>query len=41
MLKGRFAPGDSNRNECAEFREGFANDHFRRSADPGEARGKL
>jgi len=30
LLKGRFAPTGAIRNECAEFPEGFANDHFRR-----------
>jgi hypothetical protein len=32
LLKGRFAPTDAIRNECADFPEGFANDHFRRRA---------
>jgi hypothetical protein len=29
LLKGRFAPTDAIRNECAGFAEGFANDQIR------------
>jgi hypothetical protein len=32
MLKGRFAPTDAIRNECAGFAEGFANDQIRGGA---------